>query len=73
MTTPMVLNHSSETGYGFGLDLGELDGHPQVSHGGGINGFVTMMAHFPEADLDIVVLSNTEGGTPGEMTELIAR
>jgi hypothetical protein len=31
------------------------------------------MAHFPDADLDILVLSNTEGGTPGEMTELIAR
>ena len=73
MTTSMVLNDGSETGYGFGLGVRGLEGHPQVSHGGGINGFVTMLAHFPEADLDIVVLSNTESGSPGEITELIAR
>jgi D-alanyl-D-alanine carboxypeptidase len=73
MTTKGSLNDGSEIGYGFGLGVDEFEGHPRVSHGGGINGFVTMLAHFPESDLDIVVLSNTEGEHPGQVTELIAR
>jgi len=73
MTTPATLNDGSKTGYGFGLGVDDLEGHPRISHGGGINGFVTMLAYFPEADLDIVVLSNTEGGHPGRVTETIAR
>ncbi len=73
MTTPFTLNDGSATGYGFGLGVGDLEGHPQVAHGGGINGFVAMLTHFPESDLDIVVLSNTEGGHPDRVTEVIAR
>jgi len=73
MTTPYTLNDGSGTGYGFGLGVGEQEGHPRVAHGGGINGFVTMMTHFPESDLDIVVLSNTEGGHPGQVAEVIAQ
>jgi CubicO group peptidase (beta-lactamase class C family) len=73
MTTPFTLNNGSATGYGFGLGIDDLEGRPRVSHGGGINGFVTMLAYFPESDLDIVVLSNTEGGHPDRVTEVIAR
>lgn len=73
MTTRGTLNDGSDIGYGFGLGVGEFEGQPTVSHGGGINGFVTMMAHYPDSDLDIVVLSNTESGAPGQVTEMIAR
>jgi len=73
MTTPGTLNNGSATGYAFGLGVGELQGHPSVSHGGGINGFNTMLAHYPEEDLDIVVLSNTAGGHPSRMAETIAK
>jgi CubicO group peptidase (beta-lactamase class C family) len=73
MTTPFTLNDGSKTGYGFGLGVGNLEGNPMVSHGGGINGFVTSLARFPEADLDVVVLSNTPGPHPGQVSELIAR
>lgn len=73
MTTAGTLNDGSSTGYGFGLGVGDMEGHARVSHGGGINGFNTMLAHYPEADLDVVVLSNTEGRHPGRMAELIAK
>ncbi len=73
MTTPATLSDGSATGYGFGLGVGELNEHARVSHGGGINGFNTMLATYPEEELDVVVLSNTEGGHPGRMAEVIAK
>lgn len=72
MTTPYELTDGSSTGYGFGLGVGDLEGHPRVSHGGGINGFVTMLSYFPESDLTIVVLSNTGGGHAGRVARTIA-
>ncbi len=73
MTTSATLNDGSSTGYGFGLGIGSLLGHASVSHGGGINGFNTMLAHYPKADLDIVVLSNTPGAHVGSIAETIAK
>ena len=48
MTTEGLLNDGESTGYGYGLGVGELDGHLRVSHGGGINGFVTHLASYPD-------------------------
>jgi len=48
-------------------------GHSMVSHGGGINGFNAMLSHYPDADLDVVVLSNTVGPHAGRVAETIAR
>ncbi len=73
MTTPGTLNNGTATAYAFGLGIGELQGHPSVSHGGGINGFNTMLAHYPEEDLDIVVLSNTPGAHVSTIAETIAK
>ena len=73
MTTRGTLNNGSATSYGFGLGLGSLVGHPSVSHGGGINGFSTQLAHYPEADLDVVVLSNTPGAHVGRVAQTIAK
>lgn len=72
MITPFTLNDGSQTGYGFGLGVGDVDGNPVVSHGGGINGFVTSLADFPAADLHVVVLSNTPGRHPGQVMQTIA-
>jgi len=73
MSTRSVLNDESETSYGFGLFLNSLEGHDRIGHGGGINGFVTATAHYPEADLDVVVLSNTEGRHAGRVAAVIAK
>ena len=73
MTTTGTLNDGDATNYGFGLGLGNLEGHPRVSHGGGINGFNAMLAHYPEEGLDIVVLSNTNGPHAGRVAQTIAK
>ena len=51
--------------YGFGLGMNQVHNRPMVSHGGGINGFNTMLARFPAEKLTIVVLRNADYGTPG--------
>lgn len=60
-------------GYGFGLSVSELEGHRKISHGGGINGFVSMLARYPDEDLGIAVLVNTPGPTASQLEERIAR
>ena len=60
MTLPFLLESAEEAPYGFGLFLGERGGVPSVYHGGGINGFNTMLAHYPEQGLTIATLSNSE-------------
>ncbi len=71
MTTPAVLNNDSAITYGYGLRMGEVDGHRQIAHGGGINGFVTMLSYYPDEDLTVVVLSNTPGRHPSDMAQRI--
>jgi len=73
MTTPADLNDGSTHPYGYGLGMGNLDGHAKVSHGGGINGFLTQLAHYPEDGLTIAVLANSTSASPGLLESRIAR
>ncbi|MGI9625594.1 MAG: serine hydrolase domain-containing protein [Longimicrobiales bacterium] len=73
MLTEATLNDGSSTGYAYGLSLGELSGHRTVSHGGGINGFNTMLATYPDDGLVVTVLTNTNGAGPGALEAQIAR
>jgi CubicO group peptidase (beta-lactamase class C family) len=73
MRTPARLADGRETDYGFGLSIGELDGHRRVSHGGGINGFTSHLARFPDEELTVVVLTNTVAAEAENATTAIAR
>jgi D-alanyl-D-alanine carboxypeptidase len=60
MTTPTTLADGSTFPYGLGLFLREFGTHSAVVHGGIIeNGFVGMLADFPDDDLTVAVLANT--------------
>lgn len=61
MTTPATLNDGTKLRYGFGLALSSPHGHRAIAHGGGINGFLSEAAYFPESGLSIVLLLNTAG------------
>ena len=54
MWTPVKNNYA----YGWGVQ--PLKDHKQVSHGGGINGFSTHIARYPDDDAIVIVLSNNE-------------
>ena len=61
------LSDGTDTGYGYGFEVGQVQGVPMVGHGGGINGFSTYALRLPEQDLYVVVLANSDSGpvSPG--------
>ncbi len=80
MTTPARLNDgrlSSENRfdmdpsepdgeYGFGLRIGQFQGHREIGHEGDILGFNAAIATYPDHDqLTVVVLANTPGAQSG--------
>ena len=73
MTTPGTLNDGKPLTYGFGLGVGTLGGHRQVSHNGGINGFISELHHYTDDSLVTVVLTNTGALTAVQLERLIAR
>jgi len=66
MTTPFK-NH-----YAFGLDVAETKGRKVIQHGGGIEGFNTFLAYYPEDKLTVVVLANLNGVAPEAMAAKLA-
>ena len=50
--------------YGYGLAIQTKWGRKMVSHGGGINGFSTFIARFPDEKVTVVVLRNADYGSP---------
>ena len=73
MRTPGTLADGTSSAYGLGLQLGELEGHPRVGHGGGIWGFRAQADYYPADDLYVVVLANTQGDAPRRIAERLAR
>ena len=73
MTSPTTLSSGAVQQYGYGLAPGMLLGVRNVSHSGGINGFVSYKVYYPETDLSVVVLTNSESGEPGRIAAVIAR
>ena len=76
MTTPGRLNSGKVFPYGLGLWLMEFDGHRTIQHGGGIIGFRTFLSHYPDDEVIIALITNTNGRDvprPKGLGEKIAR
>jgi CubicO group peptidase (beta-lactamase class C family) len=58
--------------YGYGWMMDRHAGHARIHHGGGINGFVTEIARYPDAGLLVVVLSNLQGSAVGKAANELA-
>jgi CubicO group peptidase (beta-lactamase class C family) len=50
--------------YAFGLQVDTASGHKVIEHSGGIEGFNTILAYYPDDKLTIVVLENANGAAP---------
>jgi D-alanyl-D-alanine carboxypeptidase len=72
MTTPVTVAGQARP-YGFGLFVSDLGGHKQIGHGGGINGFVSALEYYPDDDLYIAVLVDTESPLADQLAGSIAR
>ena len=66
MTTPFKDN------YALGLQVETVAGHKAIQHGGGIEGFNTNLAYYPDDKLTVVVLGNLNSGAPGEISGKLA-
>lgn len=62
MWTPAKLNGGAMSGYGFGWGVSQVSGHRNVSHGGGIPGFVSYVSRFPDDGWTVAVLTNQDSG-----------
>jgi len=66
MTTPFKDN------YAFGLQVETKGGHKVIEHGGGIEGFNTELAYYPEDKLTVVALANVNGQAVGDIATKLA-
>ncbi|PWU14290.1 MAG: serine hydrolase [Verrucomicrobia bacterium] len=60
MWTPSRLNNGRATKYGFGWFIDTLDGHKNIGHGGSTSGFSATIQRFPDDQLAIIILTNTD-------------
>ncbi len=61
MVTGSPLDKDEEftyTLYGMGWGINVYRGHPVISHGGGIDGFISMVAFLPRHNAGVVILTN---------------
>ena len=60
LTGEVSLKNGDRTHYALGLDVGDMDGIPRISHSGEVSGFLTYNFIFPTRDTAIVVCSNED-------------
>src|SRR4030095_14337639 len=61
MTTPF------KSDYAFGVVVQTASGRKVIQHGGGIEGFNTFLAYYPDSKVTVVVLANLNGQTPNQI------
>jgi hypothetical protein len=67
MTTPFKQD------YAFGLGVTTRNGHKVIAHNGGIEGFNTSLAYYPDDKLVVAVLANLNGGAADALAEKLAQ
>jgi D-alanyl-D-alanine carboxypeptidase len=72
MWTPMRLNDGKPSTYAMGWQVDPYRGHARQAHGGGITGFSTFIARFPDDKVTIIALVNQGGGAAGPLVDGIA-
>jgi hypothetical protein len=74
--TPLVLNNKQKNDYGYGWALQDYRGYKFISHGGGLDGFLSYLERQPEKKITVVVLCNStpppDGINPTNNAILIA-
>ncbi len=66
MTTPF------KSDYAFGVMVQTMSGKKVVQHGGGIEGFNTFLAYYPDDKLTVAVLANLNGEAPNQIAAKLA-
>jgi CubicO group peptidase (beta-lactamase class C family) len=73
MTTAVRLRNGAPIGYALGVGVADADGHPKLSHGGAVAGFVSLNTVWPDQGAAVVVFANADGSSaPASITSQIA-
>jgi len=73
MTTPVRLSNGTPTNYALGVRVSDDHGHPKLSHGGAVAGFVSLNTVWPDQGTAVVVFANEDGSdAPESITNQIA-
>jgi D-alanyl-D-alanine carboxypeptidase len=73
METEVKLKDGGGTGYALGLQVGAIDGHRVLAHGGEVSGFTAQNSVFPDDKTAVVVLTNQDAnGAAGAIARQIA-
>jgi hypothetical protein len=59
--TPVLLSNGKKpdnASYGYGLAIGDYRGQDVVEHSGGLHGFLSQLARYPEENVTVVILTN---------------
>jgi D-alanyl-D-alanine carboxypeptidase len=65
--TPYTLKDGVSTGYGYGWAHSYFGGYNMISHGGGINGFITDGFRFPDEQVYVCILTNRGIPIPNDL------
>lgn len=71
--TPQRVNSGKPTTYGFGWYVDAVDGRRYAGHGGHTSGFSASVQRFPEDQLLVIVLTNTDEAVATTLARGIAR
>src|SRR5262249_38112819 len=73
METEVKLNDGRGTGYALGLQVGSINGHRVVRHGGEVSGFTAQNMVFPDDNVAVVALTNQDASNaPSAIARQIA-
>lgn len=73
MWAPTRLNNGSLAQYGFGWRIEEFEGRRNFGHGGSTSGFSASLQRFPDEQLAVILLTNTDEQIATRMARNVAR
>jgi CubicO group peptidase (beta-lactamase class C family) len=69
---PRGSNEAAKLSYGLGWQIGEVNGHRHVNHGGTLAGFRAALVRFLDDKLTVVVLTNVANASPDAIAHGVA-
>jgi CubicO group peptidase (beta-lactamase class C family) len=71
--TPLTLSSGEKQSYGYGWQLGRIEKNKVISHGGGIDGFLSYALYVPDTKLFVTVLCNAMSQAPEQIAYRVAK
>jgi CubicO group peptidase (beta-lactamase class C family) len=72
-TKKMLTPEKGTMGYAYGIISDSLKKHPRIWHNGGIHGFSSYLAYFPESDITVVVIANNDADNTDRVALALSR